>query len=984
MASKLSGIYVLAVLMTAVWPLAAARADFAHEYNNGVFFYKRAEYELAAQTFAKIVALYPRDPQLDAALYWAGQSHDQTGEFSKALDFYKRVPAEFPASTYRHDALYAAGVTSSHLFAYDDAAGYFSKVIDDPSAEPKTVLNSRVRLCETFLKSGDDRRAETLLRALLAQPGLGGERRQVAEFRLRQLLIRAGRPSEAQTMLARMSKNPDLVQAEESMRRGDAAFAEGRYGESRASYDQVHRRRSSVPPEFRAQAMYNSARSSMALGDADRALPLLRQVYDERDALPDARGGAALQLAYLYRVQGRTGDAEALASAGERLAEGASLPRLKEDLQFFRAESAYQGNRYEEAARRLAKMDESSYRVNLLQGRSLLGSGQTEEGTRLLEQAANQAPTEEARNESFYELARHYFEAKRYSETLTHLDRIQRPSDAMVSRILPMRARCQYELGRFGDAARSFSDMSKASSDAQQAKEYRYWSVLSDFKERNFSWAEKLMTQLESVGGVPGADDADPAAFLEAAMQLDRAIDFAAPGEEEALGRQLDERLSQYPHPRLYLFTMDRLYAKGQYGVLPRYAKDVVRRVSKDDEIYGRAVFYELKSHEQTGNHAGSARALKRLDEWTASGGRLPANMDEELEYLWAVVAAASGDTATARSAYETYLSRHPSGAYSNRALHQLGLLHTEARRPKEADLMGTLSDARGPKTEPARLYDLGRANVAAGKTQEGLPHLRSVIEHPESPADLRDSAADALISTLNRLQQYSTLESDYRRLSGRIRGRAIHSRAKHALGLWHFRSGRFPEAHAYLAGVQDPPGSDAVVEAATRTADCDYLGQRYEEALSGYTRVVRQYPQSRWAQESYYAAQLCKIKLGQTADALGGYERFLEQHPDAPQAPTVAFEAAKLYVQAEDLDAAERMLNYFEKKGPANLMEEAVRMRIAMAKRRGQHDRIVSLSRSHREAYGFNLEVAQDAAVSAAAWAAAAASPPAAASAAT
>jgi len=279
---------------------------------------------------------------------------------------------------------------------------------------------------------------------------------------------------------------------------------------------------------------------------------------------------------------------------------------------------------------------------------------------------------------------------------------------------------------------------------------------------------------------------------------------------------------------------------------------------------------------------------------------------------------------------------------------------------------MGTLSDARGPKTEPARLYDLGRANVAAGKTQEGLPHLRSVIEHPESPADLRDSAADALISTLNRLQQYSTLESDYRRLSGRIRGRAIHSRAKHALGLWHFRSGRFPEAHAYLAGVQDPPGSDAVVEAATRTADCDYLGQRYEEALSGYTRVVRQYPQSRWAQESYYAAQLCKIKLGQTADALGGYERFLEQHPDAPQAPTVAFEAAKLYVQAEDLDAAERMLNYFEKKGPANLMEEAVRMRIAMAKRRGQHDRIVSLSRSHREAYGFNLEVAQDAAVSA------------------
>lgn len=47
-----------------------ASADFTDEYNSGIYFYKRSEYDLAAQSFESAIRRFPGDPRLDAALYW--------------------------------------------------------------------------------------------------------------------------------------------------------------------------------------------------------------------------------------------------------------------------------------------------------------------------------------------------------------------------------------------------------------------------------------------------------------------------------------------------------------------------------------------------------------------------------------------------------------------------------------------------------------------------------------------------------------------------------------------------------------------------------------------------------------------------------------------------------------------------------------------------------------------------------------------------
>lgn len=997
----------LAGILIFSW-IQAASADFANEYNNGIYFYKRAEYELAAKSFEKTLARYPGDARADAVLYWCGQSYEQLGRFSDAVKLYKTLARDFPQSTYRNDALYTAGTAASNDQSYSEAIALFSELLRDPSADPKQILDCRIKIAETYLKEGDDPHAESALRELLDIPQLPPDRRQVAEFRLRQLWMRTGRSAEGIAAFSRTPKNTELSQAEDFLYRGDAAFTGGKFGEGRTWYEQVYRK-TDIPPELRAQAAYGIARASQALGDPAKAQALFKEAFDEKGALPDIRGGAALQLAYLYRNSGDAGEAEKMAAAGARIIESSHLERLKDDLVYFRAESAFLRKKYQESLDQLSRMSESGYRVNRLTGRALFELNRPDEATTYIERAAVQAPDDDARNLCLYDLAQNQVTAKQYDPALTTMDRIQHASAALDAKLKPLHADALFALGRFQEAASEYAALGNETKDAPSSRRYRYLSVLSGFKDRNFSWSEKVLSDLAAIGGIPEGEGEDPAAFLEAAIELDKAIDFAAPGKENLLQGQIDSVLNRVPHPRLYAFVLDRLSSKEWFNILPRYSQEILRTYTPADEVYGRAAYYELQAYEKQGDRPASSKALKNLSRWAAVPGHAQSPMAEEAEYLRATFAREIGDRPGAKEAYGSYLRKFPSGSHAHEALFRLGNLFMEDHQPDDAEqayqrlidgkspaeirsdpdlsaaanslasirirqnrpadaaaLLEPLSSGDSFKDDPDYHYKVGIADLQAGKLQESLPHFRTIIESSAASSEMRDSAADALFSSLHRLRQFGSLESDYRRYAGRIRNRAVLSRAKYFVGMSIFQAERFAEAMDFFAGVQEPRGSDMAIEAGVRLADCEYYLKRYDAALDHYNKITKTYPETRWAQESYYALQLCKIKLGLAGDPLGGYERFLQQNPAAPQAPLVAFEAAKLYVEAEDLDAAERMLDFYEKKGSQTMMEEVIRMRMDISKKRGQHEKFVALAKTHRKTYGFDPIVAVDAAVAA------------------
>lgn len=1013
--------FFFAVLLTLLWPWGAS-ADFAHEYNTGIYFYKRGEYALAAKSFDRMTARFSGDPRIDAALYWGGQSYDRIGQYADALERYKSVISDFPKSTYRMDAYYAAGVSSSNAYAYPDALGFFSEVVRNaapegeefpgPAADLKTVLNARVKITETLLKMEDDRKAEAALRELISLPQLPNDRRAEAELRLRQLMVRTGRAAEARAAFARAARNSDLYQAEDYMYRGDAAFAEGKFGESRSWYEQIFRKQG-LPPEFRAQAQYQAARASQEMGDLEKAAVLYKDAYEERDALPAVRAGSALQLAYLNRTAGKPREAEVMASQGEKIAEGGSAENVKDDLLYFRAESAYQQKKFDEALSHLSRINESSYRVNRLNGRLLLEDGRPDDAAPYLERAAVQAPDDNARNSCLLDIAKSHMAARRFEQALTHLDRIRRPSESMEALVSPLHAQALMELGRFSEAAREYSALAARSAQPGDARRYRYFSALASLKDKNFSWAEKLLSDLSAVGGVPQGDDDNPSAFLDAAMRLDQAIDFASPGKDRPLQDQIDSLLERNPHPRLYAFVIDRLYAKERFSLLPRYSQTVYRAFAPSDDaeglIRGRAAYYELKAREKMGDREGMMRALDELSKSTAAGVRLTADQAEDADFLRARMLQESGDRAGAKEAYVSYAKKFPSGKNVKRAFMEIANMSMEDNRPEDAEeafmnliagkspdeikadpvlsaaasslasirvrqnrhseaaaLLEPLQDADSFKDDPDYQYKLGAAHLSAGRIQDAVPHFRNAIEHPKVSAETRDRALDSLFTALQKLRNDAVIESDYRRYASQIKNRSVHSKAKYSIGMSLFRAERYAAAAPYLEGVVDPPGSDMVIEAGARMGDCDYYLKRYKEAMDRYTRIVKSYPNTKWAQECYYTAQLCKIKLGLAGDAIGGYERFLQQNPNASQAPLVAFEAAKLYIQAEDPDAAERMLDLFEKKAEGAMLEESIRMRLSLAKKRGQAEKLIALAKTHRAKYGMDMDVAVDAAVAA------------------
>lgn len=998
----------LAAVLMAALICPAAGADFVHEYNNGIFYYKRGELELAAKAFDRTISMYPTDPQLDAALYWGGQTYEQLGQHAKALALYKRLAENFPQSTYRSDALYSAGVAAMNAGSYAASLSYLSEAARDESANPKVVLNARVKITECLIRLGDDRRAEPALRELIVLPQLPPDRKAEAEFRLRQLLIRDGRISEANAIQSRLPKNSEYYQAEDDMRRGDAAFAAGKFGESKTWYEQVYRK-SGLPPEFRAQAAYNIGRSAQNLGDHERAKAFFKETLSNPAAFPASRGDAALQLAYLYRQAGKSREADRMAAIGEQIVEEAGGSRLKDELLFFRAESAAQAERDDEAIAYLNRINETGYRENRLKGRILFESGRPSEGLEYLERAAVQAPDDDARNRVLMDLLQSQMKSKLYENALTTLSRLQRVSADVDRQIRPMRAESLYALGRFGEAASEYAALASAAPDDPAARRYRYLAALASFKDKNLSWAEKLLSELNALGGVPEGEDDDPAAFLESAIEIDKAIEFAAPRREAQLRDRLNAILSRGRHPRLYVFALDRLSAKEFYSIVPSYSREIRKAYRPADEIYGRAALAEMKAHERLGDTASAMEALDHLARWAADPGREPSDLTEEADYLRAKYALSSGDRESAREAYGSYAAKYPAGKHITDVVFQIGNLSFESNRMDDADaafskLIGgktaveigadpSLAAAAGKlatirtrqnrhadaaallemiessdafKNNPENRYKLGKANLSVGKIQDAISHFRSVADNPAASAEMRESSIDEIFSAYQRLRQPSAAEADYRRYAGRIKSRSVLSRAKFLMGQAAFQSGRYADAKTFFDGVQDPAGSETVLEAWVRAADCDYYLKNFESAMERYNKVTKNFPESRQAQESFYASQLCKIKLGLSGDALGGYERFLQQSPNAPQAASVALEAAKLYVQAEDVEAAERMLDIYDAKTSGPAAAEVIRMRLDISNRRGQHARFVELAKQYRKLYGMDTAMAVDVAVAA------------------
>lgn len=986
-------------------PALSSSADFATDYNSGVVYYKHGEYELAAASFESLVKQYPRDPKLDAAMFWCGQSYIQVGRYADAVAMNRRLIRTYPSSTYRMDALMSGGAAAESIESYPDAAWFFSTAAAEESADDKTHFAAMSKLADIYLRTGDNARAEKVLRHIMADESATRAAREEAELKLNQILERTGRGGESRPRGNAGLRVSEAAMAEDYMRRGDDAFAAGRFGESRSWYEEI-RRRDSLPSNFRISAIYKIARTSMAMGEIEKARTLFSDIVASKDALPGDRADAALQLARIYRDAGRWQEADDAAANGERIAQWAGLSGVQEDVLFFRAETAYHLKDFDGCLERLVRLNESSHRAQRLKGLALSDLGRFAEAQESLDRAVNTSPDDASRRQIYLHLAQNSYRAKQYEDVIRHLDQVRHPPPAQAATSAVLRADALMALGRFRDAAALYGGMAAEASDSESKSRYRYMAALASFKERNFSWAEKLLTDLSTMG-MPAGGMSDPAAFLEAATEVDNAIEFAMPGRSAALEDQLDQILANAPSIPLYLLALERLQSKERYESMPKYAQAAQRMTRPPDEFFGKVVRYRLNAARAMNDRSGEWKALEDLKKWVVLHPK--SDIAGDVDIWRADLALRTGESAMAQSAYASYLKEYPDGRYAGRAHLGIGKIAYQAGRLKDADaafqkvlagksatqitadsnlaqvsaelasirmrqnrasealsLLVPLDGLESYRADPSFTHMLATAHVATGDCAGALPYLRRLADRRDAPADIQTRAVESIFACQNPATDAGQMEKDYRRYGERIRNPAFHAKMKYEFGMKHYRAGRYNEAVPYLESITEPAESDQVLEAKVRLADISYQRSDFAGALDIYTRIVRVYPDSKWADECRALMELCKAKVGRSADALAGYEQFLKRYPNSPLAPSVLFEAAKLYLKGEDVDAAERSLIAFEKNAAGEQLRESMRMRIDISKRRGHHAQVIEHVRAYREKFGMMPAIAADAAVAA------------------
>jgi len=933
---------LIPALAMVLW-VSAAFGDFSHEYNSGIFFFKRNEFELAAQTFERLIDRFPGDPRLDAAVFWAGQAYERAGQFSKAFGLYARLVSDFPKSGYREESMMLAGEAALRGGGYADALPYFSALADARGVDQKTAGKARAGLADSYLRMGDDARAEKVLRQLMVMPQYPRDKRFEAEVRLRQLMIRTGRGAEARQMFERSNQNSDLAQAELMIFRGDDAFAQGRFGESRRHYEQAYKRYD-LPPDLRAAAIYKTGLAAARMGDDAHARQLLMESAAALAALPDVRAGSSLNLGQISSRMGRSEDAERMARAGEQIVRSAPSPggaEVKDDLIYLRAESAYRQGKYDEALDHLSRSDQDGYRQRRLQAMILFETGKFPAAAEAFERAARQAPDDASRAECSFDIARCWMELNSLDRALAELDQIRGSSPDLAMRVRSARADVLFRLGRMRESASDYQTLARDAANPDDQRLYRFYAALASFKDRNFTRAEKLLNRLSALGGIPQGPGTDPAAFLEAAMEMDRAIDFAVAGRERDLQEKMDAILSRRPDTPLQVFAMDRLREREFHPLLARLSRSVLLFLRPGDRLFGRAAFNLMLASEKTGDRRAARSALDDLVRWSEV---FPdSEYAEEVAYRQGLYPGEDGNAAASLNAYQTYLKKYPTGRYAREATAALSAQSKAAVPPRPEVSSAESPAAAVPEPpDPGVTESVGRGVV--GQIDKTL--FQTLLTHYEN-------------------KRYDALESEFNRLFDRIRDVPLRSRASFLMGMARFKSGRFREAIPFLQRVEDPPGSDWVIESKVRLAESNYQLKRYSEALDYYTKVIKNYPKSQWAEESFKEAQLCRLKLGRTGDALIGYEKFLQENPSSPQVPDVALEAARLYLKAEDLDGAERMLDMVESHGGPKL-EESLRMRLDISGRRNQIDRLIQLTKTYLSQFGMNLDIAVTGAIAA------------------
>ena len=258
----------------------------------------------AAEAF-KQLAQSSSESLRDEALFWWAETVNQQGRYNEARTLYQRLVTEYPQSTRVTDSLYGWGWTAIQQHQCATAVPPWERLLQQDPAFPQALtIHYQLGVCYIQLEQPAKTR-EHLQRVVDT-----GEATPYFHDALGRLATIAFAQHEYADAIRYYTRLLPLATQEEVARLhymlGEAYAALGKHDEALEHWQQVHA--GHQPTSLQAQALYRISSAYVRQQAWEKALPILRQLWENFPAFPE-RSTIALQLAQAYSATQQCGEA---------------------------------------------------------------------------------------------------------------------------------------------------------------------------------------------------------------------------------------------------------------------------------------------------------------------------------------------------------------------------------------------------------------------------------------------------------------------------------------------------------------------------------------------------------------------------------------------------------------------------------------------------------------------------------------------------
>ena len=832
---------------------------------------QRKLFAQARETFSDYIKEYPQGATIDQALFFAGEIEYSLGNPKKAIEAHDQLlkAKALANSKWRPDAQYAVGVAHEQLK-------------EDARAQ---------EVYETFLKEHPENKL-----------------RSKVTLRLADILLRTGKPAEAEKLLQQEAASSDSPLADYAMLRlGQALVEQQKLAEAAKVFEETAAK--FPESEHAGTAKLSAGQMYFRLGQYPEALAQFLSVMQGRD---DQAAEAAHYWAMTMQRQPNASDAIPVLQQTLKWASNTpSALLLRMDL----ADALYADPaRIDEARREYEKIatehpdDPLAPRAAYNAAITALQTDKLDDARRWAETFLKRYPQDPLRSDVAYVACETLLLQGQHAAAIDAYKKLIESDSSNPSQphwVIRL-SMAHYLAGNYRDAIELLESKMNDFADAAQKAEAQ--SIIGSsylFLDQPSQAIASLQASHKTSDKWNRADEV----LLVLAQAYQRQNDAAS-----AL-KSLQELVTRYPQSRM------RYQARYRMGQVRAAQQDFEGAIAEYQSILKEPAASSLHDYAQYGVALSLIKQEKYEEGLAALQPLLKAGRSDSLgteSLLAQAVCLRKLDRIDESiNVLNKFVDSKPTGASLAGGLYELGMAHVQKKQFDEAiaAFERVLEEVPDYAAKDKILFELGWAWADKKDAEKSIARFEELINtYPQS--EFVAEATYQIAQQHYEAKRYDRAVPMYTSVSSKATDTSLQEKAFYKLGWSLFQQAKYPEAAQEFRNQVDKfPNGDFVVDGYFMTAECLFKQDKFGEALAGYQRareLLERNAQPDVTEQVrtlvYLHGAQCLREQKKWADAEAWLREIIARYPSSPYLSTVIFELATAKQNMNQTDEALRL----------------------------------------------------------------------------